>query len=660
MPINRAADYYLDGKPFMLERQGNWKGRAWRRGGEISVPGFQTTRTEQGVENFPDQIEFAEVWDDWSGGAFESYRTSERPNTYHWGQNCDTRFPHQLTHALRLIPAGTQTYNSQTEALLDVPSPTGADIGRLGAGAVLAIGRGYFARYRPTNGEAVGITLEQGTPGANYGHRPVTFGSYTYIPVLTGTHFQRRDFAGALVNSDAHGMTAKGFAVAGNRLWRYHGPTVDRAIYLQSTTVASPTGTGNWSATLSIGDSASDITDMISLNDQLYVGSAEGLFVGDSSGTFFNVMGGLSHIRNIDNCRDLSVFDGKVIAPHIAGLFEYYPSPTNAVLREIGFAGRMSNRSPIKGYVRCAKALGPWLYTGLWTGSQSWVVAGRPNGQQYDWHPMQLLPNAARVHRLHFDGVTKQSDGTLPIPTRMWVATDATYAADNVGTAPLYFFDIPMNYDNFMTGSGPAILAETLGSMRIDFGATDRGAPAVSKLYRKVEVWADGLVSGGIYADVYYTLDQRTRTLLGRAQTSPVSHLYFPAVAGSFALGRQIQMSVESFTFSLTSTPVYRSVILRGAIQADVVPVIHAQTSVADGIRDRSGQEMRPGQTQIEELRSMADPSYGPVMLTDLLGATSVVRVLPPLEESEVYQQGDENPQVSVGVRMAVLSFTGA
>lgn len=57
----------------------------------------------------------------------------------------------------------------------------------------------------------------------------------------------------------------------------------------------------------------------------------------------------------------------------------------------------------------------------------------------------------------------------------------------------------------------------------------------------------------------------------------------------------------------------------------------------------------------------MANPKgigRNPQTLIDLAGATQQVLVLPPIEEREIYQQGNEYPEVAATVRMAVLSFT--
>jgi hypothetical protein len=652
VPLTRDADYYLDAKPFMLQRQGVWRGRAWRRTAQVNVPGRASSSDEQSYSALPEQIDFAETWTDWSDGAFHAYRESSAPNTYHWGQDVDARFPNQLIHGQEIQRTGAWAI----EAYLNIPNiaaGTLPEFTRPGAGAVLAL-EGSFIDHNVANGVAF-YNTRINTPGVNWGHRPVMFGSYIYLPTLQATVWRRLDFAYSIDSGAVGGMKGFGFAVAGNRLWRYWGDTPERAIYVSSVAEGSPPGTGNWSATLTIGDGASNIVDMVSLNDQVYVGTNEGVYVGDQSGTFYNILSEVNQIRHTDNCRDLSVFQGAMMIPHITGLYSYYPSTTTAIVREVGPATRTSNTSPVRGYIRAGRSLGPWYYAGLWTGSQSYLLAGREKSNGWVWHTQQRIPDVARVHRLHFDAVTVSSGALFRnLPSRLWVATDASIGPG--GTASEYWSVIPQNNDNPVADT--TFSARYNGSFRIDMGSTDRRAPGTQKLYRRVEVWADSLVSGAQYGDIYYTVDGGTRTLLGRAQTSPVSNLYFPSTRGSFTLGRSIVISLESFTASLNTTPVYRALVLHGAILAEKVDIITAQTRVADNLRDRAGGEMRPGAVMLSELRQWATPSYGPVELVGPLGVSEWVKVLPPVEETEVWQDGTEYPEINASVRMAVLTFT--
>jgi hypothetical protein len=667
MPIHRSADYFLADRPYMLWRDGPFKGRSWRRSGEVSVPGFATTRTEQGVENFPEQIQFSEVWDDWSGGFGYPYRTQENPDTYHWGENIDARWPGQIVHAqeFQKLPFGSSPPSGNidhinAEQIATIPPSWQSSPPKRGMASVVISGFKYYRILTP-----VGATLFNTespeiitAPNRHFGGRVAVWGSYSYIPSLDGSNAVGFPFDNGIIISG--GSPTNGLAVAGDRLWRYHG---NGRLYTSLQSIASResamvASNGAWSATLSIGNGRAGIQDMIALNDQLCVGTPEGVFVGDTTGTFYNILNDLSSQSHQDNCRDLAVHNGNLVVQHVAGIWAWNPNEfaTQARVREIG-PSLLSNRSPLQGMTRALRGYGQWLYAGLWTGSQSYILSGRQVQAEgrYAWHTMQRLPNITRVHRLHFDGVTTNSAGEA-FPARMWVATDASIPTN--GTAPVYFQPIPALNGNPLAPD-VTFSPNYVGSARIDLGAIDRGAPGATKLARRVEVWAESFLSGAQYADVYYTLDRGTRTLLGRAQTSPVSYLYFPSTDGSFALWRQLELSLESFTASVNTTPVYRSVVLSGAILADVVDVISAHTRISDSVVDRNGAPMRPAAQMIRELRELATPSFGPVRMQDLLGNTQIVKVLPPVEEAEVWQDGQLVPEIDATVRMAVLSYSG-
>lgn len=651
MPVGRKYDFSLNGKGFMLAR-GETRGRAWSRTGRPDTVG-QRGPGEERYGALPDELEFAEVWDDWSGGAFHAYRVPGS-STYHWGENMDARFPRQLVHCQQpnLLPGRYASTNVNVEAFLDVPLP-GVANPPAGAGAVLVLGKGFVTSYAPTGLSALGSMFDRlyeasGGGATLYRGRPATFGSFVYIG-CEGSPFARRGLDGAGYTLGP--LPGEGFVVAGGRLWRRHS-----GYLLQSVAAgADPLATGNWSATLSIGNGQMRINDLTTLGDQLHAGLPDGLYAGDLAGTFVNVLPGPAGQANPDNGRDLDVSEGTVLGVFADDLVYYRPSELVAEAGQIGPTSREPNRSPVRGRDRCVRSLGPWRYMGRWTGTQSFLLAGRPGARGMVWHTQQRLPHVARVSRIHFDGITAASSGA-EIPTRCWVATDAS---GFTGTAPLYTWPIPRLNDNPLDAEG-VFRPTYCGSARIDLGAIDRGAPGTLKELRALEIWADNLASGYRWADVYYTVDRGARRYLGRATRSPTDVVYFPSAAETFVTGQSVEVSLESFIASGSQdiSPVYRAVILRGSLRPRAIEMVTAVTRIADGVRDRQGQPLRSGATMLAELRDMADPEGSgrqPQLLVDLAGATSWVNVLAPIEEQEVYQRGMEEPELAATVRMVML-----
>jgi hypothetical protein len=448
-------------------------------------------------------------------------------------------------------------------------------------------------------------------------------------------------------------LPGDGFTVAGGKMWRWHSKFLTQAVAFG----ADPMATGNWSATLSVGNGQLAISDMTNLGGLLYAGMPDGLYQADSTGTFVNMLPGPAAAPNVDNGRELDTQNYSIIGPFADDIVMFQPSDMVAESRSIGPYLNTSDRTPLRGRFRCVRAYGPWVYAGLWTGSQSHIMAGRWDGDSVVWHPQQRLPHVARISHMHFDGVTTNS-AAAPIPTRCWVATDAS---GFTGTAPLYWWHIP-RLNNNPLGSDMTMTPAYMGSFRVDLGNTDWKSPGTLKFYKSVEIWADNLASGSRYLDVYYTVDWGTREYLGRALQSPKTTLYFPSSEGSFITGQSIALSLESFIASpYLVTPVYRSIVMHGQLLPRSVEVINATFRIADNMRDRQGAPMRQGAVMLDELRQMGDPTHSlgtmPQLIQDLAGATHWVKVIPPIGEAEYYQQGDDNPEIAATVKMVIIDM---
>lgn len=277
-------------------------------------------------------------------------------------------------------------------------------------------------------------------------------------------------------------------------------------------------------------------------------------------------------------------------------------------------------------------------------------------GGQFNWNVLHRLPHTAAVSRIHFDGISTSSGGQ-DLPNRVWIATDASLGARTSATAPLYWMPTPYLNGNPLAPD-PVFSANYVGSARCDFGRDNRGAPDTLKVLRRIDVNTDAstLMSGSRYADIYYAIDGGNRTLLGRAQQSPKTTLFFPSGEGSFVTCYDFELSMESFTGSAGFTPVYRSLVLHGAFLTEGTDTISAVFDISSRRADRTGTPMRSAQAQMNDLRSIAGGL--PISLIDLTGAQNWVTIARDLEEQEAYQEGSDDPEVAVTVRMTVQNFT--
>lgn len=663
MPVNLEFDFTLNGNGYMLARDNTNRGRAWQRGGEANIPSRkQVDDVKYG--DLPDDIDHPEVWEDWSGGFGDYYRLDNQRNHYHYAENMDARFAKQLIHAQQpqLLPARYASVNINCDSLIDVPLPS-VSVPPAGAGTVLAVGRGYVASFTPTNlyntaGSAFDFAYEATGGGAlGFGHHPAVFGSFTWLPNINGSGFYRRGHDLTYTLSDC--LTARWFEVAAGRMWRSHGRG-----YVQSVAIgADPLVTANWSATLNLGNNQMISDGAATSRDKVYVGFPDGLYQGDTSGTFGNVCNELGDAVTSDSVRDIMPFESGLAFGFGAHAYLFIPSDgANSSMYEISPVAAGGNRSPIRGRWTCFTGFGPWLYGGLFTGSQSYVMVARDASggpvNDYVWHPLQKLPHAAKISRIHVDSISTASGGQT-IPQRIWVATDATFGAAPGGTAPLYQWPVPYGDDNPVNIT--TFSANYCGSARIDFGLSNWDMPSTTKVFRSIEITADNLASGAQWIDVYYTIDGTPRTLLGTATVSPKTTLFFPGLNNKpgqgFARGVNSIISLESFTASFNICPITRSVVIRGTARPPAADEIQATVAIGDNISDRRGNRMRPGATMMAELRQMAQ-SDQPARLMDLTGAGFWVAVRNPIAEQEVYQGGENNPEIAATVKMAVMDFT--
>lgn len=511
---------------------------AWQRSGLPDVPERKSAE-DVSYGNLPGTIDHAEVWDDLSQGAGYPVRRPDALNTYDFAVNADARFPGQLIHAVDLValPSTYGTFHAGAAGFLAIPLPS-VNAPPAGAGGVLVVEQGdvfptaaRVSRFVPTGLNTAASAFDAAveyTVASNILHGQMgVFGSFGFIGSKTGSGALVRDMNGAYSASD---VPVRFFLNAGSRFWLHRGVNELRNI----ANGANPLATGNWSATYNAGNGFFQQDASIDVFEQVFVGLADGLYAGDSSGTFANVLADLSDQRQVDNCRDLAGYQGGIMLPGGSGLWWFRPRDP-VIAQEVGIP---PNTSQVRGLYRAVANNGPWTVAGLFTGSQSHILVGRGTSNPYEgttgyaWHHMHQLPQVSKVSRIFFDHITTPSGGgtanasvnTVRIPSRMWIATDATFPGG--GTAAIYYANIANAFGNPLLD--PTFTGNYAGSFRVDFGADDWGAPGVQKSYRMQEVWADSLLSGVRYADVYYTVDRATRTYLGRAQQSPVSYLPFP------------------------------------------------------------------------------------------------------------------------------------
>ncbi len=864
MPVNQRYDFLLSRtgdrqRGFMIQRpETGLSGRAWDVTGVVDSPIAGMSPSDQKYGNINAQIDHPSVWDDWSGGFGAAYRRASNPNTVHWAENMDLRRPGEAIHVQALrIPTGVHaSWNMNAEYMLDVPQGIGTNDQVVGGGEVLAYGLNFITRYSPTNlaSEASQLLATVEGTGGNWSGRAALYGSYIYIGQSNGSAFAR-------IDADGGGFTmgtlpGAMFVTAGQQLWRLWGPGTKGPVYAQNINDINPANilvSANWSATYNVGGRGLPIRDVVALGNQLFLGTPDGLYAGDLSGTFSNVLGELGNAVNLDNARNIVVHEGQVMVPYLGGIYAYRPSTTTPIAREIWSGPMQSNRSPIRGQVTAVESLGPYLYAGLWTGSQSYILAGWDASYPlpYAWTPMHKIPARSRINRIHFDSITAPSGGVpsgIAMSPRMWVSianapavtanaftnwnpsdknanvtlSGGNFIASSAGSGAAWYgvrsalgkssgkwyweitgtggngwsvcmaigvgsgtqslapgsysspanpgfeglegrrvffsgdsdlyhpvfdystgtfdytdvigvaldmdagtvtfykngvslgasitgltgtvyayvcmnglnaivkavanfgqsvfvYSVPTGFNAglFVAGSGetPGALyyaqvpvgndsplsdlsfsANYNGSAIIAMGADDWDSPGTKKVMRSFEIGSEKVASGIRYADLYYSVDGAAMALAGAVATGPSQVINMP----TNVFGQSIATELRSFSATVNNTPIWRSIVGRGAIRAKTTKVITAQVRIADEMTDRQGQTMDSAAAQLKALNDFANPNTAAVTLIDLAGATQYVSVLPPIKENEVWQDGQQNPELTAIVTMAVLDYSGS
>ncbi len=667
MPVSRRFDFQLGGKGFMLQR-GQFRGRAWQRTGRSDTPGQRSAEDARyGV--LPDELDHPEVWNDWSGGAFHPYRRPEALNTYHWAQNFDPRFPRQLIHCQQF--AGVYATPNMPRWAPRLATLGDIDTGQVNTnrGAVMAPGFDtvFLINVQGTGGN-YWATTQVSLPDKSFG-APVLFGSYYYLPV--GSMNVRKLPLTCNTQMDAN-FFAWDLVVAGNRLCKI-SPLQTGSLpgaYYQSCPAGMDTFTlANWTATIAVGDGMSQPMGMVALDDQVFVRMPDGVYAGDQSGTFINVMGELQSQRD-SRPYNMAVHAGKLYAPQGSSIWEYEASGLSGQVREV--SPPLGQHSYLRGRFTAVRGYGPNLYAALATSTVNWLLAGTPQGGEWVWHTLNRLqsngnwvpatwPHPVQIADIHFDTISVGSSG-IALPPRCWLSVgwrDDMTPVDQ-STPFIYGQPIPPGHQNPI-GAVANFSPNYVGSARMDLGAVDWGAPGTPKVYRACEVWAENLASGAQWCDIYHTIDGGSRIKLGTVAKSPKDTIYFPSGEGSFTTGQSIALSLESFTASAGVTPIYRAIVLRGALQPRSVDMIQAVVRIADNMRDRQGNVMPSAAVQLDTLRAFGDPDRSGLQahqLIDLAGATCYAKVISRIDEQEVYQQGEDNPEIAATVRMAVLTFS--
>ena len=327
-------------------------------------------------------------------------------------------------------------------------------------------------------------------------------------------------------------------------------------------------------------------------SNKLYVGTAEGLYIVDTSPSTWTYELVMPMPHSTDNCRRMTIHEGSLWFAQ--GVDNDSPAPIykltvqgNSRIIEPGFGLSYGDGVP-------SDMLGPvrWMVS---SGDQLFIsVGGRAASRNarilawngFGWHSM--MKNGTANQKINWFDVGSGDDGVPRL--HYGVLTAAT-------TASMKFLEQPLVNPR----SGVTIKREADGEF-IELPYYDLGMPHESKNFLAAHVSADDLTASHETIEFHYGLNgaSRTTTDLGDF-TSSVSKLQFASGAGVSAKDIGITLKLNRNDSTNTNTPKIKDIIIEGA----VVPTIlyeHQMTIDLEQTAEETGQSVETVISNIESL----------------------------------------------------------
>lgn len=651
---DRPYDIKLDSHPYLLARDKDGSPQ-WAVETVGSAIGQQSS-TESRYSPLASTIELPMVWDSFHRGFGDEEKLDEA--RYYYGQNLDCRFEGKVFPALALntleLPTGTEAghilkfvelgnqlfavndryafYINAAQNEIETSYDFGATVRITDActfGEEIIVARGHQAdSYSlssaniPRWGRTAKWWKDETTPDA--GDYSLGSGTWGHIPTVAAAWGAMSGiYLGYLTNyGDRLAATTSDYEVR----WVGSGATISTA--------------GNWCTPYVIGDRGFEITSLGELAGLLYVGKRDGLYAlgGSEDGKAIQIAPELRAPAHADNCRNMRAWHGYLWVPHQRGFFAYRSLGSSGfTVTSCSLGSRAGQSSPVRGLVTAMTGDDRWLYAALWTGEDTYILAGREirNGEDayapLIWHTLWHLPDE-RVYSMHI-GAT----GNTP---RLWLGV-----AGNIR-----YVDLPYGTDNPMQDT--SCTYETDGTLYLSRHSW--AAPSTRKLFKSVEIMADNLQNSQ-HIDVYYRLDGRQRWHAvgeyppsNRATMSPRHVLSFGQTG---VVGRRIELKLVVHASSTINPPIIRAVVVRAAERPVAQEIITAVVRCSDNLPTRTGGRFPDtGATQLARLKALTTERA--VQLDDMVDYKRFVIVLSPINEAVSKQENTATREVLATVRM--------
>lgn len=621
---NSAYDILLNGQGYMLARKNQLTqgGRSW----SVESAGFSTTQQSADERRYgtaPPTVEATMVWRTTHMGYGEERQRIE--GAYNYTINADARFYEQVIPGPKVYTIDIENHTTNIKGFAEFNGALYANNGRY-INAIATTGLvtskdladfavGQSATDMETFDDHLLVACGLTKPMASLNTSGVwdeSPGDETGATTVYATHLTKwTDYL--------YGSVATGYQVA------------------MVASGADPLNYENWSGLSTIGDQTTSITSLAASHVLVYVGKQDGLHALDASAVSPPLTPELREYISDDNCANMLAWHGSMWVPHLRGLLAYKDlGDSGFSLRSVGPGRNLTSSNPIRGSITAMAGDDNWLYAALYTGTDTYILAGREytfsEGQTAMlWHPLIKLANA-KCEAMILSGLWDS-------PRLFFgINQDAGYII------------LPKNSDNPLQDS--ACRYSATGS--IYYSAHSWNAPSTTKMWKSIEIQADNL--GRMqYVTVYYRVDKGAWVELGDAKVSPSTSL---GITPSGVSGEEIEIRLDFVQLSEQTPIIVHGVIARGIERPETTDIISAVVRCADKLPLRTtGYCPRTGATILSELKALA---YYPtsVTLVDPIGAERQVVVIPPVtEQAEYAQTGEMSRELLINLQMAVVEF---
>jgi hypothetical protein len=623
---NPAYDILLDGKGYMLARNDSLGrgGRRWRVE-NVGASIASQTAMEARYGNQPPIVEAPMVWKTCHLGYGEAETRGE--GYYHYAINVDARFPEQVIPGPEVNTVtvdGTANVNRIFEQRGRLYLLAGQYCKRIGRdGAVHTeqdFGEGKRATDAAVYNGVLYVAMGYEEPfwtlpvGEEYGVWGATLWGGSQVWVGDEGWWTQAD-----------GLYMGHLAAFKDRLW------ASTSAYQVQCVAADPTVSANWGAVYPVGDPGQQVNALAELGELLYIGKEDGMYCLGSDGRAQHITPELKGFVSASNCRNMRVWHGRLIVPHMRGLLGYQGmGESGFMITPLTPGADATDECPVRGQITALAGDNRWLYVALYTGADTYLLAGReePQSGVLLWHPLAKLAGT-KCEAMHLSGIWANP--------RLWFGM-----GKNAG-----YIVLPRYGDNPLMDSNCRY--STTGSLY--YSRHDWGTPTTRKIFKSIEVLGERLTSTR-YVNVYYRVDKQGWKLAGKANLPPRHVLALPD--GGVA-GNRIEIRLD-FVTPNTTPPIIRGVVVRAVERPQTVSVITAMVRCADHLPLRlARQDSRQAREMLSDLKALSTSDRA-VRLVDTTGYKRWVVVLPGIEEAETEQEASRERELVLTVRMAEFS----